>query len=812
VTYESENIRVLEGLEALRKRPTVYVGETNLAGVVHMAQEGIDNARDEHELPSFNLSEYVELVVCRHADNFTFCIKDYGRGIPLDSLVEVTTKLHASGKFDTTAYRTSGGLNGIGLKLITGLSEYAIITTTRQPDSAIIAFHKGEIIFHELLEDEGTETGTVVIFQPDKSIMMEVEEFLKQGPEILVERLNLTSILNTTKIRFIEVEDYDIRKLIKAIPKKPSRYGEYLFKIRQVPTEGKVLFEQSADVDPVRYLNQNFGNQSKIVWSLELEKTEARSTDRLVGYLAKLFLTENIKVNNKGLAGMINTIYLNEPSSYHFTVLNDAIKEMISPFIESKDVRDYFKTIYRLPLYACVKINYQEPQFVNQIKSAFRDKVFGEAYSSDVRNRLTRYPSDTWTSLYTYLEEDIVTQYNKHLSKDYGGNKKFKDLDVALGSDSKRFLPCHSNNPLERELFIVEGDSAFSQARRAANRYNQSVMALQGVPINGIQKTKKEFLNDRFIKNLITVLGISPEDKDLSKLNYHKIFFLSDADFYGYHINALMLNNAHLINPLLVTEGKLYVSSPPLYTVVVKNKSTLHFKDYRALLETKIDQVYKKFVHLFVQVRGGDTLLRVDESGYYAISYLIEQMGTAIKDAANTIGIAPVVFEVLLRNTYRQEDGTYEIDTDVVVAELQCQEINYNKDRTVMFLSVGDRDTMIPLLRYYDECSKGIYREYEEHNCRSFDIGMTYIKKSTKNDPPVLMHITKCLEIIEQLDKLLGKYKYFKGLGQMDHTHLKKTCFDPTTRCCLQITSPGDLDRMIALLDGDSSIRKALLR
>lgn len=807
-SYDSDDIIEMSVMEGMRHNKSMYVGEANVSGQNQIVKEPLDNSIDEMELIR-DKNRFIDISIhFKDTDKYQVRITDRGRGIPHVKLKAVTTKLHASGKFKQKAYKTSIGTYGVGLKVTMALSESAMVITKHDEKLSYICFNKGNILDVNTTEsfDKNIPDGTTIIFEPDGSIFTDMDKFESVGVTQLVEYLRFLCVFSDyTNIRCYLTDTY------LNIPKLSKQINSGSLKLSHItPKKSNVLFEKDLNLTFEKYIKEQFDTNSPTVWAIDDLKRVLDDEDEndKVGFDIKLMLTKNCKVNKRGILSTINMHSLNDPNSDHIMVLNNCIKEKLEFYIDDVDVRTYFKLNYRLPVYTVVKIKYKGASFINHTKTAFKDKDFALIYATHLRNKLSNFSNDTWAELYNLISEDIDNKYREYFNKGYIKSKDFKNLAFDL-EKVKSFISCSCKDPSLRELFIVEGRSAKDSSRLAADSAFQAIFSIRGKPVNGIQKTREAFKKDVVISDLIQIIGVNPEQKDLSTLRFNKIFILADADHHGFHICALMIGNLYKINPLLLTEGKVFIVNPPLYSLTLNSKTIIYLKDYNALMETRINNVYKFFLDIELKLNSEEhteNFICLKDDKYDKFINMAITIATIIEKASSVIGTDASIIEILLRNTYY--DGyTYKLHEDKVKQELGSEAIHWKGDS--IFISKEDTDLFVPWKRYTEECDKYLYNDYMKFSAHLFEFFITTTKNDKFKRHPMLYTTLK--GILTELDKKLGKYEYFKGLGEMDPPKLRKTCFDPTTRSTIKIKSLLDLEKFERLLSKDTFVRKELI-
>lgn len=555
--YGADQIQILEGLEAVRKRPGMYIGSTSVRGLHHLVYEIVDNSVDE-ALAGFCNTITVKI----HQDN-SITVRDNGRGIPVDiqkkagksALEVVFTVLHAGGKFGGAGYKVSGGLHGVGASVVNALSEWLDVKVYKEGKIYTMSFARGKVT--KPIECIGTcseeEQGTEVHFLPDASIFEEsVYDF-----ETLKIRLRETAFLTKNlKIRLVDEREGQEKE-------KEFHYEGGIQEFVTFLNKGK-----EALYPDVIYCE---GEKEKILVEVAMQHNDS--------------YTENIYtfVNN------INT----PEGGTHLTGFKNALTKTFNDYArQNKLLKDSEANLsgedIREGLTCIISVKIENPQFEGQTKQKLGTSEAQVAVQSIVSEQLTYFLEQNPAVAKVICEKSILAQRARAAARKARDLTRRKSALDGVGLPGK-LADCSSKDPERCEIFIVEGDSALGPAKEGRNPETQAVLPLRGKVLN-VQKARLDriYANEE-IKGMITAFGTGiHEDFDLSKLRYHKIIIMTDADVDGAHISTLMLTFIYNFMPELIRKGHVYLAQPPLFTIQ-KNK-----KHYYAYSDEEYQRILKE--------------------------------------------------------------------------------------------------------------------------------------------------------------------------------------------------------------------------
>jgi DNA gyrase subunit B len=532
--YRAEHIQVLEGIEAVRKRPGMYIGGTGLDGLHHLIWEVVANAIDESLM---GYCKNIDVVI--ESDN-RIRISDDGRGIPVDihpktkksALETVLTMLHAGGKFDQKIYKSAGGLHGVGVSVVNALSRYLKAIVKRDGYIWMQEYRQGRAIT-ELKKGKATkETGTTIIFEPDPQIFLEIKWEIKRILDYLRHQAYLTPGL---RINFID-------------ERNNFRYSFYFEKGIKAFFE-HLLLNKKPVIDDYIFISEKKEN-----FEFECAFTYLESPET-----SEYFFTNNI-LNPEGgthLSGFRSALV--KTFNKVGTELG-LVKESNGLVINAEDVRGGLVVIFSLRI--------PEPQFEGQTKAKLGNpevkNLIDEALSKNLEEYLHKNPNNSKAILNRVL---LNTQARKAAKA--AKEAIFKKRIQAGLTLSGKLADCSSRDPSKRELFVVEGDSAGGSAKQGRNRIFQAVLPLRGKILNVEKANLEKILKSQEIKNLIIALGTGfGKDFNLENLRYSKIIIACDADSDGNHIRTLLLTLLYRYFRPLIEQGFVYIAQPPLYKIL----------------------------------------------------------------------------------------------------------------------------------------------------------------------------------------------------------------------------------------------------
>ncbi len=596
--YGADQIQILEGLEAVRKRPGMYIGTTASRGLHHLVYEIVDNSVDEA------LAGYCNEINVIINDDNSVTVKDNGRGIPvginhkagIPAVEVVFTILHAGGKFGGGGYKVSGGLHGVGASVVNALSEWLEVEIRQGGKVYRQRYERGKTVYKlkEVGECDKSETGTKVTFLPDKLIFTETTIF----------------DFNTIKLRLREMAFLTKGLKITLRDDRSEEHAKSLVTDSMIEEAKEAMEGKEGGEEQINKLLNRAEEDSKE------EKKEEKKEVKEVSFCYDGGIKEYVKYLNKSKEALYEDIlyFEGEKNGVYVEVAlqhNDSYNESVFSFVNNistpeggthlqgfrnaltKTFNDYAKLNkilkdnepnlsgedIREGLTAIVSVKIEDPQFEGQTKQKLGNSEARGAVDSIVSEKLTIYLEQNPTVARTICDKSILAQRAREAAR------KAKDLTrrktaLDIGALPGKLADCSDKDPKNCEIYIVEGDSAGGSAKTARNRATQAILPLRGKILNVEKARLDKIYGNAEIKAMITAFGTGiHDDFDIEKLRYHKIILMTDADVDGAHIATLLLTFIYRFMPELIKEGHVYLAQPPLYQLKKNNKIWYAYSD-----------------------------------------------------------------------------------------------------------------------------------------------------------------------------------------------------------------------------------------
>ncbi|MDR0815451.1 MAG: DNA topoisomerase (ATP-hydrolyzing) subunit B, partial [Bacteroidales bacterium] len=557
--YSASNIQVLEGLEAVRKRPAMYIGDVGERGLHHLVYEVVDNSIDEA------LAGYCKNIdVVINEDN-SVTVTDDGRGIPVDmhekeqrsALEVVLTVLHAGGKFDKGSYKVSGGLHGVGVSCVNALSTYLKAEIHRDGKIYVQEYSLGQPLAP--VHEDGTtdRTGTTITFRPDGSIFTSLE----YKYETLERRLRELAFLN----KGIRLTLTDKRSLIPVADETGKTTEQY---------PSSVFYSEQGLVEFIQYLDASRDKLIEKVINIETEKGDMPVA------VAMQYNTE-YKENIHSYVNNINTI----EGGTHLTGFRMGLTRTLKAYADKNGMLKTLKfeidpADFREGLTAVISVKVAEPQFEGQTKTKLGNSDVTAAVSQAVSDALGAYLEENPKDAKIIVDKVILAATARHAARKAREQVQRKNSMSGAGLPGK-LADCADKDPTKCEIYIVEGDSAGGSAKQGRDRAFQAILPLRGKILNVEKAMEHRIYDNAEISNIFTALGVTigtEEDSkalNLSRLRYHKVIIMTDADVDGSHIATLIMTFCFRYMMDLIQNGHLYIATPPLY-LVNKGKQNIY--------------------------------------------------------------------------------------------------------------------------------------------------------------------------------------------------------------------------------------------
>lgn len=775
--YKATSIRVLEGLEGVRKRPAMYIGSTGTQGLHHLVYEVVDNSVDEA------LAGHCDTIKVILHSNGSCSVEDNGRGIPTDihptekvSAAEVVlTKLHAGGKFDKDAYKYSGGLHGVGISVVNALSKHLELTIFQHGKIHFQVYEFGKPLDRLKVIGETTKRGTLVTFWPDPTIFEETTAF---SFDTLAARLRELAFLNK-KLR-ISITDESNNKSHEFYFE-----GGILSFVETINAKKSPLFpeiihfeekDEKYELEVALQYNDGYGEQ---LFSFVNNINTTEGGTHVAGFRSAL-----TKVCNKK-AQELNIIKAGDET------------------FSSEDVRE--------GLVCVISIKVPEPQFEGQTKTKLGN--------SDVKGLV-----DSWTAsfLETLFEENPslarkILQKAEIAKRAREAARKARDLTRRKSALESAILPgkladCSNENPAETELFIVEGDSAGGSAKGARDRNNQAILPLRGKILNVEKARLDKILSNEEIKALIAAIGcgIGKEEFDVNKARYHKIILMTDADIDGAHIRTLLLTFFFRYMRPVIENGYLYIAQPPLYKAKIGKKEQ-YLKDDKAFKQFLFDWASEQ---TNLSINGKELSASQWQTILKTLNTYDEQLDKTSINFKVAYEHAHQLVTILAKNTWKVTDGfeqlvallqkalpAYQIslesitlpdvsiDTPSAHTMISFKVLNKEWRISTDFFSSPEVTALLELLTHL--------KSLEEHHWK--------LKITDKERFVDGIGTLGVINAISAISKPYMNVQRYKGLGEMNPEQLGETAMSHESRSLLKVTIEDALeaDAWFTTLMGD---------
>jgi DNA gyrase subunit B len=800
IKYDENSITTVEKLEHVRLRPTGYVTDVEVMGQWHILKELIDNSIDELEM--MGTAGKLTLCMCRSPKGrYQMIVQDNGRGVPIGKLLKVFTVLHTSGKFDTDSYLTSSGLFGVGSKATAGLSKHFRALTFR-PDGVGDLYVQDGIAPDDIRiwKKNNTSSGTTIIYEPDPTIFKRIGEFSESGYNQIISLLEKFNLFSSYQIEFY-IYNQILDDSFWELPTKDT-----INVICNILNKGKLIYNNIDKSNPDEYLKEYFNVLRP--WAWQHRVTRSIMEDRKLGFDILIYGVKYEQIG--GHLALINSVPIDDPKSSHITAFHNTIKRNLVKYIGDKDISKYFLQTYKLPIFFAMNIKYSGAELTGTTKHSFSSSEFSLLFGK-VFSELLDSSTDKMSQLYELLKEDINSKYVQFTTGTTKVESNSKRLMLSLNHPTK-FNDCSTSDRSKAELFLTEGDSANSNEGR--NSEFQASYSLRGKPFNAItdkEHVQTSMLNVRknaIFEDIITILGLSPNQTDFSNLRYGKVFIMADADSHGKHICNIVIGNLYAYNPKFIESGILHIVTPPFYGLRMKNKSVPNIYIYNPddFVNILAQNVYYRALELKIYSPGVFEGKVLNEEEFVQFARIVSYVGDMINRLSKEHLIHPLLLEQLTYVTYYLTPET--MDLEYIKTIFNNPNITYDEVNNILSISIGREDFIISLTNIANSLYKEILPFLRKIEWDKLAYVITTKHTDTYKNVPI--SIMQLYQIFETLNDLFYIERY-KGLGSMLVPDKARTCIDPKHRTSFQITTVGDEDKLFNYLGSDSKYRKSLL-
>ncbi len=750
-TYTGHNIKVLKGLEAVRKRPGMYIGSTNINGLHHMVYEVVDNSVDEA------MAGFCNNITITLTKEGSAIIEDDGRGIPVDihptenipTATVVLTILHAGGKFDSEVYKASGGLHGVGVSVVNALSKRLIMTIYKHGNIYRQEFEKGIPTSDLEIIGKSDKNGTTIEFFPDDEIM----EIINFDKEVLSHRFKEMAYLNQNlTINFI-----DERSDFKESYHFENGLMQFIQDINKRPSIASVIYfqgnEQDTEVEIALTYNEGFD-------------------EHLLSFVNNI-RTPDGGTHEAGFRAGLSRVIMN----YIEANANAREKDIK---VTGDDVRE--------GLIAIVSTRIIDPQFEGQTKGKLGSSFVKPIVQKLTFERLSKYFEENPNDAKAIMQKALLAARGREAAKKARELTRKKE-NFSVGTLPGKLADCQSKDPTESEIYLVEGDSAGGSAKQGRDRVYQAILPLRGKILNVEKSRLDKILKSEEIKNMITAFGCGiGEDFNLERLRYHKIIIMTDADVDGSHIQTLLMTFFYRYLKPLIQNGYIYIAQPPLYRLQLKKnkKKELYLKDDKALSDFLIQNGIENF-----RFDG------IGENELIEVLKRISHYRFILKELEKRYAMIEVVRFLIENSSSRELDFKQMLEKiEKFLSSIACNILNktIGEDSLTLFVqtTTGLVEITIDRTLFENNFFKEACDIYEKIQQRE----LAFLENKD---------IIKVLEDIEDSTKKSYDMQRYKGLGEMNPDQLWETTMTPSSRTLLRVTLPDDeeADRIFTLFMGD---------
>ena len=771
--YGADSIKVLKGLDAVRKRPGMYIGDTDDgSGLHHMVYEVVDNAIDEA------LAGYCDTVEVILNEDGSVTVTDNGRGIPtaihpeegVSAAQVIMTQLHAGGKFDQNSYKVSGGLHGVGVSVVNALSEWLELKIRRGGKEHVMRFRLGEPEADLAVVGDAIKSGTEVTFLPSDTIFTGTEfDF-----DTLEHRLRELAFLNSgVMIRLVDKRHVEIREEEMLYEGGLEAFVRYLDASKTALLDGPISFTTDRDgvtVDVAMWWNDGY-HEKVLCFTNNIPQRDGGT--HLAGFRAALTRIINNYAASSGIAK----------------------KEKVS--LTGDDAREGLTCV--------LSVKVPDPKFSSQTKDKLVSSEVRAVVEGAVTDKLGQWFEESPTEARRIVQKIAEAAAAREAARKARELTRRKSaLDVA--SLPGKLADCQERDPAKAEIFIVEGDSAGGSAKQARNRENQAVLPLRGKILNVERARFDKMLSSQEIGTLITALGtgVGREDFNADKLRYHKIVIMTDADVDGAHIRTLLLTFFFRQMPELIKRGHLYIAQPPLYKVA-RGKSEQYLLDDKSLL----DYLYAEGqADAALALASGETITGADLADIIAKARKVEE---ALSDLPARLSRKVIVQAAIARALREAGD-----DAEVIAARVaeRLNSVSEEYERNWQGAPDGEGGYLFSRevrgVEERKELSRDVLASADAKRVQSAmeDLIPVFEKSATwtrKDQSTTVFGPAGLLRAARDAGEKGVSVQRYKGLGEMNPDQLWETTLDDNARVLLQVKvkEADDADDIFSRLMGN---------
>ncbi|MBN2831664.1 MAG: DNA topoisomerase (ATP-hydrolyzing) subunit B [Candidatus Omnitrophica bacterium] len=772
--YDATSIQVLEGIEAVRRRPAMYIGDTSGRGLHHLVYEVVDNSVDEAMVGHCDSIS----VVIRPDNSIT--VTDNGRGIPVDMhktekkpAVEVAlTTLHAGGKFDHRSYKVSGGLHGVGVSCVNALSDWLEVEVKRDGKVYHQRYERGKTVSELTVIGKSANTGTKITFKPDKTIFTKTE----YSYDILSQRLRELAFLN---------------KGLK-------------IKLEDERTDKEAVFEFSGGiVSFVEYLNKNKNPlHNKVVYFQKLQDD--------INVEVALQYNDIYAETIFSFANNINTI----EGGTHLSGFKSALTRAINQYAKSKNLLKDEIAIsgddVREGLTAVISVKVPSPQFEGQTKTKLGNSEVEGLVASESLNALSSYFEENPSVANKIVDKVIVASRAREAAR------KARELTRRKGALEGAGLPgkladCSERDAALCELYIVEGDSAGGSAKQGRDRRFQAILPIKGKILNVEKSRLDKILSNEEIRTIITALGTGiGEEFDISKLRYHKLVLMADADIDGSHIRTLLLTLLYRQMPNLVEDGYVYIAQPPLYKIK-RGQREEYIQTEKELDEMLLD--LGREGHRLISLKDKKEFTDNQFKGLLELLVAIDKIGRSLGkkgiETAKYISFRHPKTKKMPIYKVKVEGKDLFLYSDKELAAITEKE---EKGQEPDVMELFESQEIEELLTKIEKMGLELTTYSPESAAEKASSVKEAVKKvkaiyriTNEKDQKDLFSLKEILAYIKEVAAKGMHIQRYKGLGEMNPQQLWDTTMDPDKRTMLKVTLEDavETDKMFTVLMGD---------